>query len=239
MASPKIHTERQHWLDELASTLEKNTLGVKIGIYSIGIVGCCYAIRSVRPFSKFQTPKDVPKSFFDCKMKLTGRVVGFRYLPGETHLLVDHRPVLFARFRSPGALPVQIGGVNISSNGVSWLQTILKDENVDFKLTEPRKEAVSCIVYYKNEDVAKQLLSIGFASVAPLGESLLHDKEFLAYYKQLLNLESKAEKRKVGMWWDGKPYSSWADYVFKKLKRALPPFSKKTGVLRSVKASGS
>ncbi|KAF6204049.1 hypothetical protein GE061_002389 [Apolygus lucorum] len=146
-----------------------------------------------------------------------------RFLPEMTLLLVDHRPVLLAKLRQRGALPVSIEGVNITSNGVCWLQTIVKDDMIDFQLLEPKGEAaVSCIVYHKNNDVAKRLVDLGFASVAPFNHSFQSDPSYSQYYKELLKLESKAERKKVGMWWDDKAYNSLTSTILRKLKQALP-----------------
>uniref|UniRef100_A0A0K8T3E7 Uncharacterized protein n=1 Tax=Lygus hesperus TaxID=30085 RepID=A0A0K8T3E7_LYGHE len=190
--------DRKNWFDSMASILEQNTVGVKLGIYGLGLAGCWYAIRSVRPFTKFRTPRDVPKSFYESRIRLSGQVVGMRFLPDSTLLLVDHRPVLLAKLRERGALPVSIEGVNITSNGVCWLQTIVKDDEIDFQLLEPKGEtAVSCLVYHKNHDVAKRLVDLGFASVAPFNHSFENDPNYSQYYKELLKLESKAERKKV------------------------------------------
>lgn len=168
--------ERQNWFDKMASVMEQNTVGVKLTIYGLGVGGCCYAIRSVRPFSKFRSPRDIPRSFFERKIKLSGQVVGLRFGPDSTLLLVDHRPALLGGLREPGALPVAIESINLTSNGVCWLQTIVKDDEIDFELVETREDAVSCIIYHKKDDVGKRLLSLGLASVAPFNRSCENDK---------------------------------------------------------------
>lgn len=66
-------------------------------------------------------------------------------------LRVDHKPIFGARFRrkaSPG-LAVGISSVNVTSNGISWLQHMLREQNVQFLLLKRVENQVNCIVYHQ------------------------------------------------------------------------------------------
>lgn len=212
---------KKDWLRSATELLEQNIVGVKLGIYGIGFLGLGIALRSVRPFKKFTSPRDIPKSFIDSHLKLNGKVLGIEYFP-KPLLVIDHQPILLSSFRKAKGLVVDIEGVNISSNGISWLKTIVVGANVDFTLLHKQPDYVSCLVYHKKRNIGKHLVSLGFASVTPYNFSLEDFKEYTKYYKSLLSEEDMAEKKGAGLWWDKQRKSYLFDFILSRITALLP-----------------
>lgn len=66
-------------------------------------------------------------------------------------LRVDHKPILASGIRrqsNPG-LAVKINSVNISSNGISWLQHVVVSKGIKFTLLKKEGDCISCIVDYE------------------------------------------------------------------------------------------
>ncbi|XP_014245800.1 uncharacterized protein LOC106664521 [Cimex lectularius] len=212
---------RVNWFDRTAALLEQNIVGVKIGIYSVAALGLGIALRSVRPFAKFTRSSQIPSHFFEKRIKLHGRVIGVEAVAEKNPLLlVDHHPILGARLRSEAGLPVSLEGVDVSGNGFAWLQAVVKGEKVEFVLLKPLSESVSCIVYHRRDDVATQLVTLGFASVAPYDLSLDKCKTYRKFYQRLLKEETKAERKRVGMWQDSKKmFNNIYNYFLQTTKR--------------------
>ncbi|XP_014282781.1 protein C3orf33 [Halyomorpha halys] len=212
---------KKDWLRSATELLEQNIVGVKLGIYGIGLLGLGIALKSVRPFKKFTSPQDIPWSFMDGHLKLNGKVLGVEYFP-KPLLVIDHHPIFMSSFRKPNGLLVDIEGVNISGNGISWLKTIVVGTNVDFVLLHKQPSYVSCMVYQKKRNVGKHLVSLGFASVTPYNFSLESYKEYGKYYKSLLSEEDRAEKKGAGLWWDKQRKSSLFDSILSKIAALNP-----------------
>ncbi|XP_073986248.1 protein C3orf33 homolog [Rhodnius prolixus] len=190
----------RHWFEKFANLLEQNIRGVQLGIYAVAFCGLGIAIRSVRPFKKFTSPSQIPSTFFENNIKLNGKVLSID-VTSRPLLLVDHYPIMGSKWRSVGPLlPVEIESLNISQNGVCWLQTIVKNSNIEFTLLKRNPDSVSCIVSMKNRNVAKHLLSLGFASVSPFNFELRFLATYTKYYAELLKAEDRAEKMGFGMW---------------------------------------
>lgn len=204
-----------HWFEKFTSLIEQNILGVKLGIYGVGFLGLGIALRSVRPFKKFKLPTEIPQSFIDSSVKLSGTVLRIQISP-KTLLLVDHKPIFARSLRKPGQLPVNIEGITITGNGVSWLQTLVVGTHIDFVVLCKQPDCVNCLVYQKERNIGKHLVSIGFASVAPFNESLESNKNYTNYYKSLLQSEDLAEEKGAGMWWDKPRKFSLFDFLISK-----------------------
>lgn len=192
--------EKTNFIDGMSSVLEQNVLGVKVGIYSVALAGLLVAIRSVRPFSKFVRPSQIPKDFYKKHVKLNGKVLGISPSENNPLLILDHSPLLFSKLRRERGLPVSLEGVDISGNGFSWLQTVLKNTNVEFVLIKPSEKSARCIVFHDKTNVANRLVSLGFARVSTYDLSLDDDQIYSKYYKDLLKEERKADRRNEGIW---------------------------------------
>ncbi|KAL1132374.1 hypothetical protein AAG570_010329 [Ranatra chinensis] len=179
-----------------------------MAIYSVALGGLALALRSVRPFKKFKTPSEIPAEFFEKHIRLTGRVLRVDFGP-KPYLLVDHSPVIGSRYRELGpGLPLNIEGIEITGNGVSWLQTVVVGELVRFTLLELQPNAVGCMVARVKKDntnLGNALVRRGFASVAPFNHHLASDALYCKYYQSLLRDEARAERDRNGIWWDSDP----------------------------------
>lgn len=69
-----------------------------------------------------------------------------RIEPSGALLLVKHKPLIPLPEVRNGALPVKISGVNVSGLGISWLQTIVAGNEVQFVPVAKEMEAVLCEV---------------------------------------------------------------------------------------------
>ncbi|PSN37124.1 hypothetical protein C0J52_12594 [Blattella germanica] len=198
--------DKRHWMEKFSLCLERNIRGVQYGIYGVAFVGLAVALRSVRPFKKFSSPKDIPASFIEKHITLNGRVVHIESSVGSSPplLLVDHHPILASKWRRSNdkCLPVHVSSVDVLNNGVSWLQHIVAGSNVKFTVLKTNPQFASCIVTASStrRNVGVDLVSLGFASVSALDFDLEKDPRYIKYYKQLLSAENRAEKRGLGMW---------------------------------------
>lgn len=60
--------------------------------------------------------------------------------------MVRHSPLIRLSRSKVDCLPVKIAGVNVSGNGLSWLQTIVAGNNVTFVPVLKQKDCVHCEV---------------------------------------------------------------------------------------------
>jgi hypothetical protein len=194
--------DQKNIFNKITSLLDQNIRGVQLGIYSLACGGLFIALWSVRPFKKFTNPRQIPSSFFEKHITLSGKVLRIDFNPSP-FLVVDHSPIIGKRFRHVGTgLHVKLGGVNLSTNGISWLQTLIVGQEVNFTLLQPQHNYVDCIVEFKNKNIANTLVSLGFASVDTFNNHLENDVLYKKYYQSLLKEENRAERKGAGMWWD-------------------------------------
>ncbi|XP_047097298.1 uncharacterized protein LOC124711324 isoform X1 [Schistocerca piceifrons] len=214
--------DEQNWFDKFTVIVEQNIRGVQIGIYSVGVIGLVVALKSVRPFSRFVRPQDIPKTFVERHVPLKGRVLGVE-LGGPTTpplLMVDHQPIVSLTRQSSSCLPVHIAGVDISGNGISWMQSVLVGDQVKFTPLKINPSNVSCIVKASKGDVAVDLVSVGFATVSALDFTLEKDPLYITYYKRLLKTEKQAERKGHGMWATN---STWFQRIWRKVSARVQP----------------
>lgn len=60
--------------------------------------------------------------------------------------MIRHKPLIELPGIRAGTLPVKISGVNVSGLGISWLQTIVAGNEVQFVPVLKDKDAVHCEV---------------------------------------------------------------------------------------------
>ena len=211
--------EKKSLFNRITTLLDQNIRGVELGIYSLAFGGLFIALRSVRPFKKFTDPQQIPSSFFKKHIKLSGKVLGIDYSP-RPRLVVDHFPILGSGLRKVGTgLNIKLEGISISANGISWLQTVVVGQNVDFTLLEVQPGCVACIVEHKKKNIANTLVALGFASVDTFNTPLENDILYKKYYQSLLKDENRAERNGNGMWWDRQQTmsSKLLQFIFSKL----------------------
>lgn len=87
-------------------------------------------------------------------MKLSGKVTRIE-AGGGPLLMIQHRPLvpLISRPNQGEGLPVRVAGVNITGNGVSWLQTIVSGNDVTFVPLQKQPQYVVCEVTMKNQSL--------------------------------------------------------------------------------------
>lgn len=214
--------KKPNWFESFTLFMDQNIRGIQYGVYSVALVGLAVSLRSVRPFKKFSKPGEIPTSFIVKHLTLHGKAVGVEPSMGSStaYLLVDHAPIIslaWIRPKKPN-LPLQISSINLTPNGLSWLQHIVVGSTVKFTILKVNPEAVTCIISKENKDVGLDLVSLGFASVSPLDFNLEKDSLYLKYYKKLLSAENLAEKRGYGIWASEKNSTS---YVFNKLGKIV------------------
>lgn len=213
--------DERHWFEKYTLFMERNIKGVQYGIYSVAVVGLVVALRSVRPFKKFTSPREIPVGFLDKHVTLTGKVMCMETSVGASPplLLVDHHPVVGWQLRQSvtKCLPVHISSVDILNNGVSWLQHVVVGTSIRFTPLKVNPESLSCIINSDTKfgNVGVDLVSLGFASVSSLDFQLEKDPVYMQYYKQLLAAENHAEKRGMGMWADNS--TGWMAHQWSRL----------------------
>lgn len=127
-------------------------------------------------------------------------------------LLVNHKPLANIFFTSKKTLPVKVSGIEINSNGYSWLQSIVCNNKVKFIPLSRDGSSAECQVLLLDKDphkppldVAKALLSLGFARLEPTFRLDVWHKESLHYYEVLKAVQKKAKNRRSGLWYQTLP----------------------------------
>lgn len=202
----------------------------KLITYGIASAGLFAALYKIRPFAKFTKPSDIPLNFLQTRVPLQGIVRRVEPSSSRVLLMVDHQPLLsFPHFNNRSYLPVKIGGVDITGNGVSWLQTVLNGKLITFVPIVKEKEYLECVVAMppKNQDameIGEELVKLGLATVHEPWIKL-KDKRVLAYRRSLANAQKWAVRRRNGYWHFVKqPTVLWKTQMFiiDKMKSLLP-----------------
>lgn len=201
-------------VNDMSIAVNENKRGIQYGLYTTALLGLAIALRSVRPFKKFTSAHSVPKSFMKKHVTLYGRVMTVE--PSGV-LGVDHFPVWPLPLHNSSLLSVTIDSIEPMGLSASWLQTVVQGEKIKFQPVSIQENSLSCIVLREKKNVGIQLVSLGFATVKPIQVSQ-NSKLYLSYYKELLDAEDKAEKKKLGVWSDGGKSESW----WRKLKQRSP-----------------
>lgn len=192
-------------LQRLALLWDNNADIIKPTSYGIASVGFLIALRRTRPFLKLRKPSDIPVHFLHKRVPLQGTVKQIDTNYG-TVLMVDHKPLVpLPRFTSPKYLPVKISKVNVMSNGISWLETVLSGKQITFKPLAMQKEYLECIVTIQGKEkeplnIGKELVKVGFGIPQKIPKESVKDKEILKYYKDIINAEKWAQRRRNGHW---------------------------------------
>ncbi|XP_077281580.1 protein C3orf33 [Temnothorax americanus] len=216
-------------LGRLQILMQDETGPGKLITYGLASAGLLAALYKIRPFARFTKPSDVPLHFLQSRVPLQGTVRRVEPSSSKVLLMVDHRPLLpFPRFNK-AYLPVKIGGVEITGNGVSWLQTVLNGKLVTFLPIVREKEYLECVVAMSEKDrvsleIGEELVKLGLATVHEPWTKL-KDKQVLAYKNSLANAQKWAVRRRNGYWHFVKqPTVLWKTQMFMidKMKSLLP-----------------
>ncbi|XP_014471008.1 PREDICTED: uncharacterized protein LOC106742517 [Dinoponera quadriceps] len=203
----------------------------KLITYGIASAGLLVAMYRIRPFTRFKKPSDVPSHFLQSRVPLQGTVM--RVEPsGGVLLMVDHQPLLpLPWFNQTSQLPVKIGGVDVTGNGVSWLQTVVNRKLVTFVPIVKKRDYLECTVVMPQKDqdplkIGEELVKLGLATVHESG-TRLKDKHVSAYRRSLANAQKWAARRRNGHWhFSRQPTVVWKMqmFVIDKLKSSLPAY---------------
>ncbi|XP_011644367.1 uncharacterized protein LOC105431696 isoform X1 [Pogonomyrmex barbatus] len=201
----------------------------KLITYGIASASLFAALYRIRPFARFTKPSDIPSHFLQSRVPLQGTVTHVE--PSSNVLLmVDHQSLLpFPHFNNKAYLPVKICGINVTGNGVSWLQIVLNGKHITFVPIIKEKEYLECEIIMPQKDkdsleVGKELIKLGLATVHEPWIKL-NDKCFLAYKKSLASAQKWAVRRRNGYWHIVKqPTVLWKAemFIINKMKSLLP-----------------
>ncbi|KAI4490334.1 hypothetical protein M0802_010711 [Mischocyttarus mexicanus] len=210
--------------------MEQNNRAVEFVSYGITGLGLLFALYKTKPFAKFKKPSDVPNRFLKTT-ELEGYIKGIDSAHG-TLLLVDHKPLLpFPRLSKNKYLPIKLAGINITSNGISWLQCLFHEKNVKFLPLNKKKDYLNCIVTFSDKDqkrinIAEELVKLGFGTISKQEDNLLiNESALLSYNKSLIRANKYAQFNRNGYWHFVKePTIAWKIKIYfsDKLKSLLP-----------------
>ncbi|KAI4468916.1 protein c3orf33 [Holotrichia oblita] len=204
------HKTREKTLfEKFSDVMDQNTKGVQIGCYSVAFIGLTFALRRVRPFTRFKKPSDIPNHFIKERRELIGTVE--RVEPNGV-LIINHKPLIALPGIKDGELPTKIANIEIGGHGVSWLQILVAGNEVKFTPIAKRDQFVECqfklhqTTHDKKPrviDLGVSLVSIGFGNLieSPIGKK---DKDY-RYYTELIYARERALRKKMGFKYYIKP----------------------------------
>ncbi|XP_076383992.1 protein C3orf33 homolog [Megalopta genalis] len=213
---------------------ETNIKTVKVVGYGLSSISLVIALYRIRPFSKFRNPTSIPSHFLHKKVPLQGTVKRIESTCSAL-LMVDHKPLIaLPRLNSAKYLPIKIAGLDITSNGISWLQTVINEKDISFIPLFSTKEYLNCIVTTvlpQNQEqikIGEELVKLGFAVVQQDSlKSMTECQEVLTYQKRLLNAQKWAKRKRNGFWhFAEQPTFLWKmqQHLNEKMKKVLPKF---------------
>lgn len=203
----------------------------KLISYGIASAGLFVALYRIRPFAKFKKPSDVPFHFLQSRVPLQGTVMRVEPSHGAL-LMVNHQPLLpFLNFNNKNYLPVKISGVDITGNGISWLQCVMNNKYITFIPLIKKKEYLECIVTMSQKNqhslkIGEELVKLGLGTIHEPWIKL-KDKHILTYKKSLTSAQKRAVRRRNGYWhFIKQPTVSWKMQMFliNKMKTLLPTY---------------
>ncbi|XP_072200658.1 protein C3orf33 homolog isoform X1 [Excalfactoria chinensis] len=176
----------------------------------VAVAGLLVLARSVRlQTTKFTNALDVPAGFVQKNVKLRGKV----HRVTEKGLEVEHIPIsvpfitsIQRKWQSEGLLLVRLAGVELTPEGMEWLQRELKpSQMIWFQLLGREHLALECLVIvnkgrFSSVCLNEEVLREGLGRAASI-EGLQHDSHlFWELHKRLLRAELKALRKNKGIW---------------------------------------
>ncbi|CAL7949999.1 unnamed protein product [Xylocopa violacea] len=211
---------------------ETDAKTVKLFSYGIASISLAIALYRIKPFAKFREPSSIPSRFLHKKVQLQGIVKCIESRCG-TLLIVDHKPLIpLPRLSSKKYLPIKIAGVDVTNNGISWLQTIVNGKEISFIPLTKEQDYVNCIVSMQQDkehiQIGEELTKLGFAEVKedPL-KIMMNDQHVLNYQKCLIRAQKWAQRKRNGHWHFVKhPTLLWRiqQSLDEKIKSIVPAF---------------
>ncbi|XP_076762405.1 protein C3orf33 [Xylocopa sonorina] len=211
---------------------ETDAKTVKVFSYGIASLSLAIALYRIKPFAKFRKPSSIPSRFLHKKVQLQG-IVKYIEFRCDTLLIVDHKPLIpLPRLNSKKYLPIKIAGLDVTNNGISWLQTIVNGKKISFIPLTKEKDYVNCIVSMQQDEeriqIGEELTKLGFAVAKedPL-KIMMKDQDVLNYQKRLIRAQKWAQRKRNGHWHFVKhPTLLWRiqQSLDEKMKSILPTF---------------
>lgn len=225
------HNKPGTLVEQFETFMQRDTRAVQILSYGIASAGLIIALYRIRPFAKFSKPSSIPAHFLREKIPLRGTVQLIE--PKGGVLMVQHKPLLpIPRLSSKEYLPVKIAGVNVTSNGVQWLQFIVNGKQITFIPLMEENGCLSSIVILPQKDqgnlkIGEELVKLGFGTSCEFQSILLEDKYILTYWTSLLKAQKWAKWYRKGHWQFVKPPTVLWKFQMScvgKVKSVLPKF---------------
>ncbi|XP_067632589.1 uncharacterized protein [Eurosta solidaginis] len=211
MAANTINTYLVEKYDALCNYMERDTIGTQVAIYGTSslMLLIAYIKRKpaylVRPFKK---PSHIPEKLINERVMHTGLIRDVQIKGPDTLLLINHRPLIPIFASKDRVLPVKLPGVQVSGNGISWLQTCIIGRRATFiPLAKSKRNdfVVSqlCLVHPPKVgrliDISETLLKLCFARFAP--DEAAATKRNNKYYEHLKKVEKKAINSQNWFFW--------------------------------------
>ncbi|KAI5696571.1 hypothetical protein M8J75_014917 [Diaphorina citri] len=242
-------SDNSNFVDNLAFKIDEHLWEIRIGLCTVAVLAFGYAVKSVKPFTKFSHINQIPPSFIENNIKLNGKVVDLKQIPSPVNvdsnppvplhrvsILVDHCPIFNPPFSTSKVDPLAIclDSVAVSKQGLTTMERILLDRPIGFVLlsAEQTDSHLSCIVYCRLPptsvwtslfarplNLAAHLVSSGLGAVTPSDPSLTLKASYRRHYQGLLAAEARAMKDQVGMWNDGNGQDEETESLWTRLRR--------------------
>ncbi|XP_012254759.2 uncharacterized protein LOC105685350 [Athalia rosae] len=207
--------------------------GTQILLYGATGIGLLIALRRIRPFATFAKPSDIPNRFLKSKVPVPANVLRIEPNSQGPFIMVETVPLIpLPRFGKTKELPIKIANVDVTANGINWLQSVLRGKRIIFipliKKTDAVESRVSLIQTNENNlDIGKELVQVGFGMVHESNPELSKDKKTLAYYRSLVEAQKRAKRHRNGYWQQAIPLTlseKLKQFLFTKGKSILPAF---------------
>ncbi|XP_028275893.1 protein C3orf33 homolog [Parambassis ranga] len=177
----------------------------------LAIAGVIVIARSIKLITKFQAAHEIPARFIERNVSLRGRV----HSVTESGLEVEHVPIYLPVLTpllskrtdvSMSPLLVHLAGVELTPEGVTWLQKNLAPaQTVWLKLITREDDILHCLVSQSKGSLwsccmNEELLRLGLARTAPMAGVLPDSRLYWHLHRRLHRAELKAERKGRGLW---------------------------------------
>ncbi|KAL1453954.1 hypothetical protein WDU94_010255, partial [Cyamophila willieti] len=72
------NSDGSNLIDNLAFKVDEHLQEIRIGLCTVALVALGYAVKSIKPFTKFSQIQHIPPTFIEKNIKLNGRVVDIK-----------------------------------------------------------------------------------------------------------------------------------------------------------------
>lgn len=191
-------------MERFKSFFTDNEESAKIVAYSVAGIGLCVSVLRSRAFTRFKDPLRVPSKIIDKGVELHATVKGINLNP-DVVLMVEHKPrIPLPRLSRHKYLPVKLAGIDVTPNGISWLQVVANNKDIKFIPLSKTKEHLNCIVFLPESNkvlnIGEELTKLGFARLSEIPLQVAKNKKIVRYEKSLHNAEKEAKHKRNGYW---------------------------------------